>query len=460
SGITADESFLPAKSSETNGGLYGVHGYDYVMPWEFIDIPNSLFAEQLTYVDAELLKRVLPYECLSIDKRCLSKTHRQLSTVAATIDHFNSVVGRVIATILKDSSLVHLKRAQIIEKWIDIAQECRNLKNFSSLTAILNGLSAGCIHRLQHAWESVSKSKMTIFDELRTVFGSCADRKQARQILNKLLDDIRLADCRAVIGTVPYLGLYLSDLTYVDSAFPNQIEQLINFEKHRKEFEILAQLKLYQSAANSYRIMPIKRFKHWFDNVRTYTDSESPHLRRPPSVISLDSLPHSTSIRSSPSSMSLDKMSTNSTNSLPRNILRTVVPSHSRSSSASSFLTSGSCCSSPTIDEFIVAKIRNNERTSSVLKTVLEKFGLNPTVYENYCIEQQLPEKKIVIPDYCNVFYAIVQKENQSIQLTVREKTRQEKDLSQKQQQQRQQSLNDNQHHSRTPSGWSMTSAQ
>lgn len=91
-----------------------------------------------------------------------------------------------------------------------------------------------------------------------------------------------------MIGTVPYLGLYLSDLTYIDSAHPNTIIvdnssetplsgslKLINFEKHRKEFEILAQIKLFQSAANAYTSLhPLPRFKTWFDNIRIYTDSE------------------------------------------------------------------------------------------------------------------------------------------------------------------------------------------
>lgn len=87
-----------------------------------------------------------------------------------------------------------------------------------------------------------------------------------------------------MIGTVPYLGLYFSDLTYIDSAHPNMItiekstnasEKLINFEKHRKEFEILAQIKLFQSAANAYtNLHSLPRFKAWFDTVRIYSDME------------------------------------------------------------------------------------------------------------------------------------------------------------------------------------------
>ena len=87
-----------------------------------------------------------------------------------------------------------------------------------------------------------------------------------------------------MIGTVPYLGIYLSDLTYIDSAHPNTIpientnkssEKLIHFEKHRKQFEILAQIKLFQSAANAYTTLHrMDNFKNWFDRIETYDEEQ------------------------------------------------------------------------------------------------------------------------------------------------------------------------------------------
>ncbi|CAF4663001.1 unnamed protein product, partial [Rotaria sp. Silwood2] len=287
--------------------LYNQKGFDCNTPRNFLEMSNVVVAEQLTIFDAELLKCVLPHECLTkrgnSNKRRGLNSNQMLSTVDKTIEQFNAVVNRVIATILKEQN--EQTRARIIEKWIDIAYECRKLKNFSSLTAILNGLLSGCVYRLNKTWSHVNLNYRSILTELKNIFGSCADRKQARAILDKegtaKYVDVSIAmngtldkklrskktrnQKKTMIGTVPYLGLYLSDLTYIDSAYDNYIninendkssQKLINFEKHRKQFEILAQIKLFQSAANAYTTLrSLLYFKHWFDNVQTYIDAES-----------------------------------------------------------------------------------------------------------------------------------------------------------------------------------------
>jgi len=111
-------------------------------------------------------------------------SNRTLSTVDKTIEQFNAVVKRVIATVLNEQN--DQIRARVIEKWIDIAYECRQLKNFSSLTAILNGLLSGCIFRLKTAWSYVDLNHCAILNCLKDVFGSCADRKPARAILDRV----------------------------------------------------------------------------------------------------------------------------------------------------------------------------------------------------------------------------------------------------------------------------------
>ncbi|UJR21204.1 hypothetical protein I4U23_024301 [Adineta vaga] len=569
-----------SKFSYTDESLYNPRSVDSDARKNFLDMSNIRIAEQLTIVDAELLKRVLPYECLTLGKNIISRSglpsNRSLSTADKTIEHFNALTYRVVATILKEQN--ESIRARVIEKWIDIAYECRQLKNFSSLTAILNGLESGCIYRLLTAWSNVDFNHRLKLSELKTVFGSCnGDKKQARAILEKQLDEIRLTlpECiegtakytdvttaasatlgrkfrskksrdqqNTMIGTVPYLGLYFSDLTYIDSAFPNYIninekdetsQKLINFEKHRREFEILAQIKLFQSAANAYTsIQRIPSFQRWFDNIQTHTDSEnwqrsydiepqespdivdsqqqkksqdnclssqrSQPLRAFPSQVSLESLLTNTQpipditlplAGSTTSLSSLDKMSYASSHSFTQRQESTntsekkTYSHHSRSSSASSFLTNASssqgymsaqgsptnsvinCIVNPVENNTLIAKVQligrddllykkvrigDNERVSNVLKIILEKFNLDPTTYDHYCIDQQLADRKITLTDHCNVFYALVRKSpDEHVDLIVREKTRQERDQNKTR-------SHPTTGHNRTPSGLSVSS--
>jgi len=61
----------------------------------------------------------------------------------------------------------------------------------------------------------------------------------------------------------------------VDTALKDLTEDgLINFDKCRKEFELMTQIRMLQLSANSYTIEPEPDFFTWFYNLRIYDDAE------------------------------------------------------------------------------------------------------------------------------------------------------------------------------------------
>lgn len=259
-------------------------------------------AEQLTAMDAKLFKKVIAWHCLG----CIwgkNKKDGRASTVKATVDQFNAVSLRVTSSILTSSrskSSGANTRGKYISWWISVAQECRDLKNFSSLKAILSGLQSAPIHRLKKSWSHVPRENQSLYHELSNIFSEDSNQQSSRELLMKegtakwaqseptsptrkipTLKKRRSKgiDLGVIHGTVPYLGTFLTDLMMLDAALPNMTEDgLINFEKRRKEFEIIAQIKLLQEAAKNYGITPNEEFRQWFDNITTFSEAESYRL--------------------------------------------------------------------------------------------------------------------------------------------------------------------------------------
>lgn len=166
----------------------------------FMLIDSNYFAQQLTYIDKCLFQNVCAHHCLGSvwstryqktvknitpnlvsnnsdlngnyingggDALLLPKTSSnsnlltptlsdKFASIRSFIDQFNCVSFVVQGTILDKIDLRPSERAKIIKKWIEIAQECRIYKNFSSLNAIVQGLNTQCVSRLEKTWNEVS----------------------------------------------------------------------------------------------------------------------------------------------------------------------------------------------------------------------------------------------------------------------------------------------------------------
>ncbi|XP_075180514.1 ral guanine nucleotide dissociation stimulator isoform X3 [Anomaloglossus baeobatrachus] len=261
---------------------------------DFLSFPQDMVAEQFTVMDADLFKKVVPYHCLGCiwSQRDKKGKEHLAPTIRATVSQFNSVTNCVISTCLSDRSLKPQQRAKVVERWVEVARECRILKNFSSLRAILSALQCNAIHRLKKTWDEVSRESFRTFMELSEIFSDENNHSLSRELLIKegtskfaTLDiNPKRAQKRhqqqremgVMQGTIPYLGTFLTDLVMLDTAMKDYLEGgLINFEKRRKEFEVIAQIKLLQSACNNYSFIPEEAFADWFHSVERLTEAES-----------------------------------------------------------------------------------------------------------------------------------------------------------------------------------------
>ncbi|XP_064210310.1 ral guanine nucleotide dissociation stimulator-like isoform X2 [Anguilla rostrata] len=269
------------------------NGYEDERP-DFLSFDPAVVAEQFTLMDAELFKKVVPYHCLgSIWSQRDKKGKEHLApTIRATVAQFNCVTNCVIATCLSDRTLKPAQRAKLVERWIEVARECRILKNFSSLRAILSALQCNSVHRLKRTWDEVSRENFRIFQELSEIFSDENNHSLSRELLIKegtskfatLEINPKRAqkrhqqqrDLGVMQGTIPYLGTFLTDLVMMDTAMKDFMDGgLINFEKRRKEFEVIAQIKLLQLACNNYNFTCDSHFREWFSGVEKLSEAES-----------------------------------------------------------------------------------------------------------------------------------------------------------------------------------------
>ncbi|XP_024895829.1 ral guanine nucleotide dissociation stimulator-like 3 isoform X1 [Pteropus alecto] len=276
---------------------------------ELLDFGVDEVAEQLTLMDVELFSRVRPCECLGSvwSQRDRPGAAGICPTVRATVTQFNTVTGCVLGSVLGAPGLAAPQRAQRLEKWIRIAQRCRELRNFSSLRAILSALQSNPIYRLKSSWAAVSREPLSTFRKLSQIFSDENNHLSSREILSQeeATDGLQEEDAppgsltsKLPPGPVPYLGTFLTDLVMLDTALPDMLEgDLINFEKRRKEWEILARIQQLQRRCRNYclsarpPILAALRAQHQLSEEQSYRVSRvieppatscpsSPHVRR------------------------------------------------------------------------------------------------------------------------------------------------------------------------------------
>ncbi|GAB1298425.1 Ras-specific guanine nucleotide-releasing factor 2 [Apodemus speciosus] len=196
-------------------------------------------AEQITLLD-HIVFRSIPYEeFLGQGWMKLDKNERT-PYIMKTSQHFNEMSSLVASQIMNYTDIS--SRANAIEKWVAVADICRCLHNYNGVLEITSALNRSAIYRLKKTWAKVSKQTKALMDKLQKTVSSEGRFKNLRETLK---------NCNP--PAVPYLGMYLTDLAFIEEGTPNFTEEgLVNFSKMRMISHIIREIRQFQQTA--YRI--------------------------------------------------------------------------------------------------------------------------------------------------------------------------------------------------------------
>lgn len=226
-----------------------------------LDFEPLEIARQLTIKQMNIFCSIMPEELLS--SQWMKKGGVDAPNVKAMSALSTDLSNLVAETILHYSEVK--KRAAVIKQWIKIAHQCLELHNYDGLMAIICSLNSSTISRLRKTWEIVSVKRREMLRTLQAI----VEPAQNNKVLRTRLHD-HVPPC------LPFLGMFLTDLTFVDIGNPatKQIPTLggdgseengggmtvVNFDKHTRTAKIIGELQRFQIP---YRLTELPEMQDW-----------------------------------------------------------------------------------------------------------------------------------------------------------------------------------------------------
>ncbi|KAH0514725.1 Ras-specific guanine nucleotide-releasing factor RalGPS2, partial [Microtus ochrogaster] len=168
---------------------------------------------------------------------------------------FNHVSFWVVREILHAQTLKI--RAEVLSHYIKTAKKLYELNNLHALMAVVSGLQSAPIFRLTKTWALLSRKDKTTFEKLEYVMSKEDNYKRLRDYISSL----KMTPC------IPYLGIYLSDLTYIDSAYPSTGSILENEQRSNLMNNILRIISDLQQSCD-YDIPMLPHVQKYLNSVQ------------------------------------------------------------------------------------------------------------------------------------------------------------------------------------------------
>ncbi|EPX70859.1 guanyl-nucleotide exchange factor Ste6 [Schizosaccharomyces octosporus yFS286] len=199
--------------------------------------PPDEVAKQLCLIEFRTFSNIPPIHFLT---KVWSNLKNISSEESGTVYYIsNQLVNFVAETIVRERDL--RKRTHYLGFFIQVCHCLFKYNNFASLFSIISALNSAPVHRLKRTWSNLSNKYSVLFDSLTSLTNASKNFSQYRECLE-----------RCSLPSVPFLGVYFTDLTFLKSGNKDTNKNLINFDKRMKAAKILNEIQQFQAVSYKF----------------------------------------------------------------------------------------------------------------------------------------------------------------------------------------------------------------
>nr|XP_025118158.1 ras-specific guanine nucleotide-releasing factor RalGPS1 isoform X9 [Bubalus bubalis] len=272
---------------------YASKSYDAVV-FDVLKVTPEEFASQITLMDIPVFKAIQPEELASCGWSKKEK-HSLAPNVVAFTRRFNQVSFWVVREILTAQTLKI--RAEILSHFVKIAKKLLELNNLHSLMSVVSALQSAPIFRLTKTWAVLllflgllgamcgpgrrnvdshgarsslsvtqglsvtpllNRKDKTTFEKLDYLMSKEDNYKRTREYIRSL----------KMVPSIPYLGIYLLDLIYIDSAYPASGSIMENEQRSNQMNNILRIIADLQVSCSYDHLTTLPHVQKYLKSVR------------------------------------------------------------------------------------------------------------------------------------------------------------------------------------------------
>uniref|UniRef100_A0A672J781 Ras-specific guanine nucleotide-releasing factor RalGPS1-like n=1 Tax=Salarias fasciatus TaxID=181472 RepID=A0A672J781_SALFA len=228
--------------------------YDAVI-FDVLKVTPEEFASQITLMDAPVFKAIQPEELSSCGWNGKEK-HSLAPNVVAFTRRFNQVSFWLVREILTAQTLKI--RAEILSHFVKIAKKLLDLNNLHSLVSVVSALQSAPIFRLSKTWALISRKDKATFEKLNYL----TSKEENYTCMREYIRSLKMVPC------IPYLGIYLLDMIYIDSAYPASDSIIETQQRTNQMNNLLRVISDLQMSCNYDHLVTLPHVQKYLLSVR------------------------------------------------------------------------------------------------------------------------------------------------------------------------------------------------